>query len=256
MKHILLTMAAAAMVGSAFAQSNVRRVYTETASLQVEQVVNTESEVQLNRYLMAGYNTLCLPTALSTRQLEAAGLRVERMAGIGVEGSTLCLYFTDCTAQGTEAGVPYLVFSPKAQYLRVVNTESDGMSADVKTIRMTDAEGNQVSFGSSWQQRTREGMYGIPAKQNTAVLESVLIKTSGDQSFLPTRCGFCWEQQSSTAESIEIRHISESDVTAISAVAATADSGAATFNVGGQRLSSKAQQRGIVIRGGKKQVVR
>lgn len=256
MKHIVLTMAAAAVMGSAFAQSNVRRVYTETANLQVEQVVNTENAVQLNRYLMAGYNTLCLPTALSSQQLEAAGLRVERMAGIGLEGSTLCLYFTDCTAQGTEAGVPYLVFSPKSQYLRVVNTESNGTSTDVKTLRMADSEGNQVSFGSSWQQRTREGMYGIPAKQNTAVLESVLIKTTGDQAFLPTRCGFCWEQQSANAETIEIRHISQSDVTAISAVTATAENGAATFNIGGQRLSAKGQQRGLVIRGGKKQVLR
>ena len=168
MKRLVLTMAAAAVMcsQSATAQNRVKTMYTETQSLMVEQVESAEQTVQLNRYLMAGYNTLCLPMSLNAEQLQAAakGVTVERFVGIRQEGTTLCLYFTDCTNSGIEAGVPYLIFSPTAQYLRARNTESDGIDTELKTIRMIDGQGNQVAFGSSWELRSKEGLYGIPAK--------------------------------------------------------------------------------------------
>ena len=255
MKRLVLFMAAAAVMcsQSATAQNKIKTMYTETQTLKVEQVESAEQTVQLNRYLMAGYNTLCLPMTMNAQQLQAAakGVSVERFVGIRQESNTLCLYFTDCTNSGIEAGVPYLIFSPTAQYLRARNTESDGIDTELKTIRMTDGQGNQVAFGSSWELRSKEGLYGIPAKQNVAVLESILMRTTAEQSFLPTRCGFNWEMQSASASNIEIKHITESEATAINEkVMVKGNNSSAVYNLNGVRTNGT--KKGIYIQNGKK----
>ena len=258
MKNLVLTMTLAAMMCSqqAMAQRAVKNLYSETSALKVEQVENSDQTVQVNRYLFAGYNTLCLPMSLSATQLEAAaqGIRVERLAAIRQEGSVLCLYFTECTNEGIEAGVPYLVFSPTKQYLRARNTESNGISTELKTVRMTDNQGNQVAFSSSWERRTKEGFYGIPAKQNVDVLESVLVRTTTDVSFLPTRCGFSWEEQSPSANTLEIRHATAGEITAIRSIHGDKATMATqeVYDLSGRRISTPA--KGIYIKGGKKMI--
>lgn len=258
MKRLVLTLTIAAMAASqgAFAQNRVKNLYAESQTLNVEQVLNSSQTVRINRYLFAGYNTLCLPLSLSADQLNAAakGLKVERMAAIGQEGNTLCLYFVDCTAEGIQAGVPYLVFSPEKQYLRAKNTDAVAADNEIVTLRMSDGQGNQVAFGSSWQQRNQAGLYGIPAKQDVAVLESILVRTSTEQSFLPTRCGFSWEEQAPTAQNLEIRHISAADLTAISAVKQVSTDGA-YYTIDGVRVNS-ASKAGLYIKNGKKVIKR
>lgn len=256
MKRFVLMMTVAAMAVSqgVFAQNQVKNLYTEAQTLKVEQVMNTNQTVQLNRYLFAGYNTLCLPMSMSAEQLAnaAQGLKVERMAAIRQEGNTLCVYFVDCTAEGIEAGVPYLVFSPVKQYMRAKNTEANGVNEDIVTIRMNDDRGNQVSFASSWQLRNKDGLYGIPAKQDVAILESILVRTTSELSILPTRCSFSWESQSSSAEKLEIRHASAAEVTAIQTVKKTDVANGATYTLQGQRVNASA--KGVVIQNGKKVV--
>ena len=82
---------------------------------------------------------------------------------------------------------------------------------------MSDGEGNTVTFGSSWEALQVAGRYGIPAQQDTYLLESVLIRTEADKTFLPTRCGFTWDEQSGSATNLEIKH-----VTSLSAIGTTA----------------------------------
>ena len=179
MKHFVLTLAAMAVMGaqSATAQNKVVNLTAESTTMNVAAVTETEQTVQLSRYLFAGYNTLCLPASLTADELQQAvpGARVERLAAIGQEGTTLYLYFVDCTAEGTEAGMPYLIFSPTAKYMRVKGINAATMNEDITTVRMSDGQGNQLSFGSSWTTRQKDGLYGIPAKQNVQVLESILI---------------------------------------------------------------------------------
>lgn len=254
MKKLVLSLSLAALMCSqnTFAQTAVKNLYSETSSLKVEQVENLQQTVLVNRYLFAGYNTLCLPMSLSASQLEAAapGIRVERLETIRQEGSTLCLYFAECTGDGIEAGVPYLVFSPTKQYLRAKNTESDGISTELRTIRISDAEGNQVAFGSSWNSLNKEGLYGIPARQNVDVLESVLVRTTADVSFLPTRCSFNWEQQSASASRMEIKHISAGEVAAIRSLTGNGENGTQMYDLNGRAVSSPS--KGIYVKDGKK----
>ena len=256
MKQIVLATAMAAMMCSlgASAQNKVKNVYTEANQLNVEQVMNTEQTTRVNRYLIAGYNTLCLPMSVTAEQLAANGVTAERLAAIRQEGNTLQLLFVDCTAEGLEAGVPYLINSQKTQYLSIRNTEAEGFCCEAKTIRMSDSQGNQVSFASSWEKREKVGHFGIPAKQNVTPLQSVLVETTSEQSFLPTRCGFNWEQRSATAEKLEIVHASEAEVTAINAVKHNNNATTETYDLQGRKHA--APVKGINIVSGNKVIVK
>lgn len=206
MKHLVLTLVAAATLCTpAVAQNKVKNIYASTNTLNVEILAQTDQTVQLNRHLFAGYNTLCLPMSVSADQLK--DLRIERMVAIAQEGDVLNLYFLDCTNEGIEAGLPYLVYSPTSQYLRVKNTDAMTVSNELKMVRMSDNAGNTVAFSSNWESVMKNGRYGIPAQQDVTPLQSILIRTEADKAFLPTRCGFNWEQQAATATKLEIKHI-------------------------------------------------
>ncbi len=231
MKHItLLLVAAATVCTSAFAQNRAKNIYTSTASLNLEVLQEQAQPVVLNRTLFAGYNTICLPMSLSAEQLQAAAkdVQVERLETIRQEGNTLNMYFLDCTNEGIEAGVPYLIFSPTFQTLHANTQQASGINTQLRSITKSDDMGNTVTFSSSWEMLKVEGRYGIPAQQDTYILESILIRTEGDKAFLPTRCGFTWEQQSSDASELEIKHVTslediETSIDKLQATGATVD---------------------------------
>ena len=245
-----------ALSTSAFAQNRVKNIYASSDKLDMELMQNNEQTVRLNRYFFAGYNTLCLPFSLTADQLAVAAkdMKVERLAAIQQQGETLYLYFVDCTADGIQAGMPYLVYSPTSQYLRVNNTDVLTYDTELKTVRMSDNNGNVVTFGSGWERTGKAGRYGIPAKQDVTPLESVLIRTSAEQAFLPTRCGFMWDQQSSTAVRLEIKHAALSDVTAINSIAQDNASDAINYDLQGRKATNSS--KGIRIQNGKKIVVK
>ena len=258
MKHLLLvttmTMAFSTM---ALAQNKVKNIYANSSKLDIEKMQSSEQTVQLNRYFYAGYNSLCLPFSLTGDQVAvvAKDLRVERLAGIKQEGATLNLYFVDCTADGIQAGVPYLIYSPTPQYLRVKNTDVLNYDTELKAIRMADDQGNAVTFDSGWESIEKAGRYGIPAKQNVTPLESVLVKTDADMAFLPTRCGFTWDQQAATALELKIQHAaSMSEVSAIVGINSNKTTGSDYYNLQGQKISKNA--KGILILDGKKTIVK
>ena len=235
-----------AMSTSAFAQGQVKNVYASTQKLNVEQLQNTEKATQLNRYLFAGYNTLCVPMSLTAEQL--GDVKVERFAGIRQEGNVLNLYFVECTSEGIQAGVPYLVYSPKAQYLRMKNSEALRVNSELKAVRMNDGKGNTVTFSSNWETVKKDGLYGIPAQQNVTPLESVLIRTQADKAFLPTRCGFSWDEQASSASELCIVHATQAELTAIKNVSVQNTSGNA-YDLSGRKVTTV---KGLRIQDGKK----
>lgn len=236
-----------ALSTSAFAQGQVKNVYASSQKLNVEQLQNTEQTAQLNRYLFAGYNTLCVPMTITAAQL--GDVKAERLAGIQQEGSVLNLYFVDCTGEGLQAGVPYLVYSPKSQYLRIKNSEAMAINNELRAIRMSDNNGNTVTFSSNWETVKKDGLYGIPAQQNVTPLESVLIRTEADKAFLPTRCGFSWDEQASSARELRIVHASQAELTAIKNINQQSISGK-TYDLSGRKVTNTA--KGLRIQEGKK----
>ena len=258
MKQFVLALTMTmALTTTAFAQNKVKNIYASSHKLDIEMMQNSEQAIQLNRFFFAGYNTLCLPFSLTAEQiaLAAKDRKVERLAGIKQEGAPLNLYFVDCTAEGIQAGVPYLIYSPTSQYLKVKNTDVLNFDKELKTVRMADDNGNVVTFGSSWESLERVGHYGIPAKQDVTPLESVLVRTEGDKTFLPTRCGFTWLQQSASANELKIQHAaSKGEVTAILGIKQNNTTGSDYYDLQGRKTSENA--KGIRIQNGKKTIVK
>lgn len=257
-KFTLILMAAAAICTAATAQEKVKNVYASSQKLNVEQLQNQEQTVQVNRYLFAGYNTLCLPMSLTAEQLAQAAkdVKVERLVAMKQEGQDLNLYFIDCTNEGIQAGMPYLIYSPTSQYLRAKNTEALAVCPELRTVRLSDEGGNQVTFSSSWDAIQKEGRYGIPAQQNVYPLESVLIRTEGDKTFLPTRCGFSWDEQSATAENLLIQHAASfAEVTAIVGVEKAQAGNATFYDLNGRKVNGQ-MKKGVYVKDGEKVFVK
>lgn len=247
MKQLLLTLTmVTALSTSAFAQGQVKNVYASNNKLNIELLQNTNQTTQLNRYLFAGYNTLCVPMSMTAEQL--GDVKAERLAGIQQEGDVLNLYFVECTNEGIQAGVPYLVYSPKSQYLRIKNSEALTVNNELRAIRMSDNAGNTVTFSSNWETVKKDGLYGIPAQQNVTPLESVLIRTQADKAFLPTRCGFSWDEQASSARELRIVHVSQNEATAIKAIQLQSTSNNA-YDLSGRKVTIA---KGLRIQEGKK----
>jgi len=246
-------MVSMALSATAFAQNKVKNIYASSPKLNIEKMQDSDQTIQLNRYLYAGYNTLCLPFSLTADQvaLVAKNLKVERLAGIRQEGATLNLYFVDCTAEGIQAGVPYLIYSPTSQYMRVKNTDVLNYNKELKAVRMADDNGNVITFGSSWESVEKVGRYGIPAKQDVTPLESVLVRTESDQTFLPTRCGFTWVQQAASASELKIQHVAnKGELTAILGLKQNNTTNGDSYNLQGRKTTKNA--KGIRIQDGRK----
>ena len=251
-QFVLAMMMATAVCTTAFAQNKVKNVYASSTKLDIEMLQNSEQTVQLNRYFFAGYNTLCLPMSVSAEQL--GDLKVERFSCMQQEGDVLNLYFEECTNDGIQAGVPYLIYSPKSQYLRIKNTDALTIDSQLTPIHMMDGKGNVVTFGSSWELSDKAGRYGIPAQQKVTPLEAVLIKTTAEQKFLPTRCGFTWDMQNGTAKELRIVHLAASEVTTIKSVTMMKNSDENLYDLSGRKVSQNS--KGLLIQNGKKTVVK
>ena len=267
MKHFSLLLLALTALFTPVSAQTVRTKYLSTSSqtLNVSELQKADQSVQLSRILFAGYNSICLPMTLSASQLQEAApdVRVERFTGMRQEGDALNLLFVDCTDEGIEAGVPYLIFSPKMQYLRAYSTKADGVSTQLRNVTMSDAAGNRITFGSRWESVQSIGRYGIPAKQETEVLESILTRTDGEQTFLPTRCGFDWEAQAPTATKLLIKHVATADADRIANLKASNDI-VDIYDTSGQLVRKnvrtgealKSLPRGIYVIGSDKVVVK
>jgi len=251
-QFVLAMMMATAVCTTAIAQNKVKNVYASSEKLNIEMLQNSNQSVQLNRYFFAGYNTLCLPMTVSAEQL--GDIKVERFVGIQQEGDVLNLYFVECTSDGIKAGVPYLVYSPKSQYLRIKNSDAIMIDSQLSPIHVSDGKGNVVTFGSSWEISDKAGRYGIPAQQKVTPLEAVLVKTTAEQKFLPTRCGFTWDMQNSTAKELRIVHLAASEVTAIKNVTIKKNTDDNLYDLNGRKVNNTS--KGLLILDGKKMVVK
>ena len=253
MKQLVLAMMmATAVCTTACAQNKVKNIYASSSKLDIEMLQNSDQTVQLNRYLFAGYNSLCLPMTIGAEQL--GDIKVERFQGIQQEGDILNLYFVECTSDGIQAGIPYLVYSPKSQYLHIKNSDALMIDSQLMPIHMSDGKGNVVTFGSSWEISDKAGRYGIPAQQKVTPLEAVLVKTTAEQKFLPTRCGFTWDMQNATAKKLRIVHLSASEATALKSVTMKQNNDENLYDLNGRKVSQNS--KGLLIQNGKKTVVK
>ncbi len=251
MKKTLFTICIATFVAlGTFAQGNVN-LSTNVKQINFSRVTEKTSQVTLTRLLMAGYNSICLPFSVSADDLRKAvgeDVQLERLAK--VEGNLL--YFIDVTNEGIAAGVPYLIYSPTRKTAAF-------RTRDTHMVDPTPLTVNGATMFSSYSMQSPTGVYGIPAQQDTEVLQSILVQVEGDKKFLPTRCGISIE-----AENPEICHVTSlNETTSISSLIAQ-DSLVNVYSVSGVQVASNIKMskaletlpKGIYVTNGQKFLVK
>lgn len=212
-KTITRMMAIVALAAGISATANAQTVTLSTYSkIDFSKVATTTKTVKMNRVLFAGYNTICLPFSVSAADLKAAvgeGVMLEKLAK--VEGNELT--FLDVTEDGIIAGMPYLIYAP-AQVTARFQTTDMTLSTQPQPLTV-----GGVTMSGRFEPTQEMNLFGIPAQQETDVLQSILIRTEADKTFLPTRCGI----SASSLEAPVIKHVTslEGSETAISRLQAT-----------------------------------
>ena len=248
-------IACAILMGASATVSAQKTVYLSTSStMNFAKVTEATTNVYLNRVLYAGYNTICLPFSVSAEDLQTLvgeGVMLEKLAK--VEGSTLT--FLDVTSDGIEAGMPYLIYSPKT---KTVSFKTQDMALLTQPKALTVGG---VTMQGLFNTKQEVGLYGIPAKQDVEILESVLVRTEGDKTFLPTRCGISYPACSGIPTIMHVTSLA--DVTPISKL--MADNAKVTiYSVGGQLVQKNVRINdakstltpGVYVVNGQKMIVK
>lgn len=200
----LFFIAAAALSMAMTAQAQTVHISTSTDMLALEKVTKATKQVQITRYLLGGYNTVCLPYDITAEQLRTAvgeDVQIERMAAAKAENGTMNLYFLDVTEEGIEAGLPYLIWSPRTQIVTFRHEGNTIQASKPQSISM-----NGVHMQGTFSRMSPTGSWGIPAVQDNDMLQAMLIRTDGEKNFLPTRCEITTE---GAYEQVEIKHITD-----------------------------------------------
>lgn len=217
------------------------------ALAQLEQPTST-----LLRTLYAGYNTVCLPFSLTADEVTAMlgeGVTVEKAIGATLDGQAFTLCLEDCTAEGIEAGMPYIVYSPRTTFARIQNTTGAPVLAQPLAVTLGDGEGNVATFRGSFEQLKPVGSWAIPAVEGEIPAE--LIRCTGERLLNPTRCFFTWDHQGS-ASSMALRHVTAGELITGLHAATVQHANGETYNLAGQRIATP--QNGVNIQSGKKMI--
>lgn len=217
-------IAFALLMGASATVSAQKSVYLSTSTkINFDKVTELTSNVYMNRVFFAGYNTICLPFSVSAADVKAAvgeGVMLEKLAK--VEGNTLT--FLDVTNEGIEAGMPYIIYSPKQQTVKFT-------SSDLKLARQPkELTIGGVTMTGKYEPTQEMGLFGIPAQQDTDILQSILIRTEADKTFLPTRCGIYYPACSSVPVISHVTSLNEA--TALSVLQAN-NAKVAIYNTNG-----------------------
>lgn len=251
----IYAIAFALMMGASATVSAQKTVYLSTTSkMDFTKVTDKATSAYLSRTLYPGYNTICLPfdvTAEDLRSIVGEEVMLEKMAK--VEGKTLT--FIDVTNDGIQAGMPYLIFSPKMQSVRFQTTNLN-LVTEPKALKIGGA-----TMRGQFDVVKEDGLFGIPAQQDVEILESVLVRTEGDKTFLPTRCGITYPSCSGVPT---IQHVTSlSDATPLSKLMAD-NTKVTVYTVGGQLVEKNVRINdakstlapGVYVVNGQKMIVK
>ena len=251
MKRLLLSAAMLAVL-SVSAQSTTRQKYVSTNVDKLNTELLQAENARMLRTLYHGYNTVCLPYSIGAEAIEdvfGTGARIEKPVGAATEGSDFVLYFSDCTDEGIEAGMPYLVHTDDIRFATIRNN-GEGLVTEPASVSFSDGQGNKATFRGSFERLTPVGSWAIPAVQGE--VPSTLICCDGERTLNPTRCFFTWDTKAGATNMVICHLEAGAIVTGIQGAEVTLGNGA-TYNVAGQRVQ---QGHGVLIQSGKKKIVK
>lgn len=208
MKKINRTLAAIALMAVVSSASAQTTTFSTTSKIDFSRVTEKTQTIRMSRQFYAGYNTICLPFSVASDDMKALmgdGVILERL----VQAEEGVLTFLDVTDEGIDAGMPYLIFSPKKQYI-TFTTQQTNLVSEPKNVNV-----GMAMMSGKYEPTQDWNTFGIPAQQNTEVLDAILVRTAGDKTFYPTRCGINY----SGSDVPVIKHVREFDeTTAINAL--------------------------------------
>lgn len=232
MKKFLLMIAVAAMALTASAQKRVTlSTYSGTA---VEKYAGQTCDVTITRYVLSGWNTLCLPCDVSAQDLAqalGANYRLERLEAVSQQGNDIELLFVDCKAEGVKAGVPYILYYGGETGNKKL-TLSTELVSNLSPVSLTTQEGVEVTMGGAAVKTDGRGKYGILAIDNS---EARFTSVDGGKEFYATRCYIT--TSGTTRYNLSTHHSDGNEITGIADIAA-ADEAVDVFNLMGQRVAS------------------
>ena len=198
-KNFTRTLAAVILTAcSSFAMAQKTVTLNTYNAFDFGRITEKTAILNVSRYFFYGYNTICLPFSVSADELKAAvgdGVMLEQLAK--VEGNELT--FVDVTEKGIEAGMPYIIYSPTKQAVKFTTTDFKNLAVAPKNLTV-----DGVTMSGHFEPTKENDLYGIPAAQDTEELQSILVKTVSDKTFLPSRCGIKF---AGATETPTIKHV-------------------------------------------------
>lgn len=233
MKKLYLIAALAMATMTAFAQ---QKLYLSTYNgTNIEKYSGKTCNVTTTRYIFNGWNTICLPFQLTTDEVNdifGADCRLERLMGVGNEGSAIVLNFMDSKSEGLQANVPYVLYYTGENGSKKIEKEAIISNVQPSITFKTDRDETVTMTGA--QAHTKGlGFYGIPAKDNGEVNFKLIDETLN--GVYATRCYI--QLSSTTATQLIARHFAAGEITSIQKVVKNGES-VDVFNLSGQKVAS------------------
>lgn len=254
MKKFYLIAAMACMALAANAQQKV--TLSTYQGTDINKYDGKEVAVSVSRYVVTGWNTLSLPFAMTTDELnEAFGsdCRLERLVGVESNDAGIILNFQDCKASGIQPNTPYILhYTGENGSKRISKTTTLIQGASI--VNFTDNRtGATVTMGGVPQKTDGAGLYGILARDNAeATFVSADDVTNG---FYATRCFVQVSNGNKTP--LLTHHIGEGEATSIYTVARAGEK-VEVFNVSGVKVADRIDglQPGVYVVKGRKVMVK
>jgi hypothetical protein len=213
-----------------------QKLYLSTYNgTNLEHVDGKTCLVSANRYMFKGWNTIALPFAMTTDELNemfGTDCRLERLIGVENDGNDILLNFQDCKAEGLQANTPYVLYYTGENANKKIEKEAL-ISNGQASISFLTNRGEQVTMAGVQTQTKGVGFYGIPAKDNGEVNFRKIDESLN--GFFATRCYI--QLTSATASQLKVRHLAAGEVNSIQQVL-TNDELVDVYNLAGKKIAA------------------
>lgn len=240
-----LFLAATTMIS---AQTQSLRISTYNGT-NVEKYDGQQMNVNLDRYMFTGWNTICLPFSLTQEQVNTYfgnDCKLEALVSVSNDANTLYLNFQDVKSNGIKANTPYILYYTGESKNINVKANDALVEYDNNPAQTFSAEGITLKFAGTQSLLQSEGLYGIYAADNA---ESNFVKIDANKSgFLATRC-YVTVDGLDNAKIVALHN----EATGIKTIT-NADGTQAIYSING--VQQKKAQKGVNIINGKKVLVK
>ncbi len=187
----------------------------------VERYDGQVCNVNIDRYMFNGWNTISLPFSMTEQEIDEAlgqGVKLERLVGLTQQGSEIVLNFQDCKSQGIEANKPYILYYPGETGTK--NFHANSLIANKESkVTLTTSEGVKVTMGGAAFKTEGKGLYGIVAINND---DANFIPVEADNTFFyATRCFISIPGEEHFT--LKANHLAKGEITSITDIAADND---------------------------------